>query len=234
MLDQVRNQAVTRSSISLYAAGMTPSGGLRVPRDVAVFPIGSEGTGNRRAAGRRSHRGAAILCGMIQARSPTNVEQDRVPVGARAGLTFTREGSRTTVVNGLGATISSLLYRDGDTIQSLTDSLPPGGKATLKTGVPNTTAIVPSSLPLSSRFVHLVRHQPAGSYLAVLDRSPFVEPGVAGLTEHGSFHLGRVAGEGSRAATAIRKIVEAPPQGRHVLLVRRREKVSETRRAGRR
>ena len=59
----------------------------------------------------------------------------------------------------------------------------------MKTGVPNATAIVPAGLPLSSRFVHLVRHQPAGSYLAVLDRSPFVEPGVAGVAEHGSFHL---------------------------------------------
>ena len=28
-----------------------------------------------------------------------------------------------------------------------------------------------------------------GSYLAVLDRSPFWEPGVPGLMERGSFHL---------------------------------------------
>ena len=188
MLDQVRIQAVTRSSISLYAAGMTPSGGLRGPRDVAVFPIGTEGTGTREQLVVDLTEAQRFSAGVIQARSPTDVEQIAFR-SARERLTFTREGSRTTVVNGLGATIAALVYRDGDTIQTLTDSLPPGGQATLKTGVPNATAIVPASLPLSSRFVHLVRHQPAGSYLAVLDRSPFVEPGVAGVAEHGSFHL---------------------------------------------
>ncbi len=188
MLDQVRNQAVTRSSMSLYAAGMTPFGGLRVPRDVAVFPIGREGTGTSERLVLDLTEAQRFSAGVIQARSPTNVEQIAFR-SARERLTFTREGSRTTVVNGLGATIAALVYREGDGIQSLADSLPPGGKATLRAGVPGATDIVPASLPLSSRFVHLVRHQPAGSYLAVLDRSPFVEPGVAGVAERGSFHL---------------------------------------------
>ena len=47
----------------------------------------------------------------------------------------------------------------------------------------------PADLPLSSRFVHLLEHQPAGSYLAVLERSPFWDPGVSGVVERGSFHL---------------------------------------------
>src|SRR6185436_5209921 len=40
MLDQVRKHAATRASVSLYAAGMTPPGGLHFPRDVAVFTTG--------------------------------------------------------------------------------------------------------------------------------------------------------------------------------------------------
>ena len=63
MLDQVRKQASTRGSMSLYAAGMTPAGGLRFPRDVAVFPIGPDGTGSRDATDSRSHRRAALLRG---------------------------------------------------------------------------------------------------------------------------------------------------------------------------
>ena len=53
--------------------------------------------------------------GVIQARSPTNLEQ----IGfrpARERLSFSREAGGMTVVNGLGATVSALVYRDGDTV----------------------------------------------------------------------------------------------------------------------
>jgi hypothetical protein len=188
MLDQVRSQAVTRSSLSLYAAGMTPSQGLRVPRDVAVFPLGTEGTGVRDRLVLDLTDGQRFADGVIHARSPTNLEQVAFRP-ARERLAFAREGGEMTVVNGLGASIAALIYRDGQTVYSLAGSLASGGKATLKAGVPGATAIVPSSLPLTARFVHLVHNQPAGSYLAVLDASPFVEPGVAGVAERGSFHL---------------------------------------------
>lgn len=188
MLDQVRSRAVTRSSLSLYAAGMTPSEGLRVPRDVAVFPLGTDGTGVRERLVLDLTDGQRFADGVIHARSPTNVEEVAFRP-ARERLTFTREGGATTVVNGLGVSIAALIYRDGQAVYSLAGSLPSGGKATLKAGVPGATAIVPSSLPLTARFVHLVHNQPAGSYLAVLDASPFVEPGVSGITERGSFHL---------------------------------------------
>jgi hypothetical protein len=49
--------------------------------------------------------------------------------------------------------------------------------------------VVPADLPLSSRFQHLLLNQPDGSYLAILDRSPFLEPGAAGVVDNGSFHL---------------------------------------------
>ena len=49
--------------------------------------------------------------------------------------------------------------------------------------------VVPSDVPLSIRFGQIVEHQPEGSYLAVLERSPFWEPGVEGLNERGSFHF---------------------------------------------
>jgi hypothetical protein len=44
-------------------------------------------------------------------------------------------------------------------------------------------------VPLASRFVTLYENQPAGSYLAVLERSPFWEPGVPDVVERSSFHL---------------------------------------------
>jgi hypothetical protein len=94
-----------------------------------------------------------------------------------------------TVVNGLGVTVSALRYRDGDTVYALAGPLAAGGKETLKTGTTGAGNLVLSDLPLSSRFVHLVENQPAGSYLAVLERSPFWEPGMPGIVERSSFHL---------------------------------------------
>jgi hypothetical protein len=188
MLDQVRNQAATRSSQSLYAAGMTPSGGLRFSRDVAVFPIGPDGTGSRERQFLDLTEAQRFSAGVIQARSPTNLEQIAFRP-ARERLTFNREGSEMTVVNGLGATVTGLFYRDGDKVYTLARPLPAGGKDTLKIDTGAAANVVPSGLPLSSRFQHLVENQPPGSYLAVLERSPFWEPGVSGVAERGSFHL---------------------------------------------
>ena len=92
-------------------------------------------------------------------------------------------------MNGLGATIRALVYRDGDTWRLLDERLPPGGKATLRPSGNGVANLVPRDLPLWSRIIHLAQHQPVGSYLAVLERSPFVEPGVPSITERGSFHL---------------------------------------------
>ena len=188
MLDQARQQASTRGSMSLYAAGMTPAGGLRFPRDAAVFAIGPEGTGSRDAQALDLTDVQRFSGGLIQARSPANIEQ----IGfrpARERLSFNREGSGMTVVNGLGATVSMLVYRDRDNVYSLAGPLPNGGKATMKTGALEAGNVVPSDVPLSSRLVHLLEHQPAGSYLAVLERSPFWDHGVSGVVEQGSFHL---------------------------------------------
>ena len=49
----------------------------------------------------------------IQARSPTNFEQIAFRP-ARERLSFSREAGGMTVVNGLGATVTALVYRDGD------------------------------------------------------------------------------------------------------------------------
>jgi hypothetical protein len=188
MLDEVRKQASTRGSMSLYAAGMTPAGGLRFARDVAVFPIGPDGTGSRDRQILDLTEAQRFSSGVIQARSPTNLEQISFRP-ARERLNFSRESDGMTVVNGLGATITALRYRDGANLYTLVDALPAGGKGLLKADPRGTGNIVPSNLPLSSRFQHLVENQPVGSYLAVLERSPFWDPGVSGIAERGSFHL---------------------------------------------
>jgi hypothetical protein len=188
MLDQVRSQAATRSSLSLYAAGLMPSGELRLPRDVAAFPIGILGNGTRERVVLDLTETQRFAGGVILARSPTNVEQIAFR-SARERLTFSRDASGATVVNALGATVTALVYRDGATWRLLDERLPPGAKARLRPSGNGVANLAPTDLPLWSRIVHLAQHQPVGSYLAVLDRSPFVEPGVPGVAERGSFHL---------------------------------------------
>lgn len=188
MLDQVRMQAVSRASISLYASGMTPSGGLRFPRDVAVFPIGTDGDGSRAPHTVDLSELQRYSSGVIQARSATNLEQIAFRP-ARERLNFTIEGTAIKVVNGLDSNVSTLVYRTGNTKYALTAPLPAGGQGVLQAdGRPGGLA-VPADLPVSARFAHLFANQPEGSYLAILERSPFWEPGVSHVEERDSFHL---------------------------------------------
>ena len=188
MLDEMRKQAVSRATVSLYAAGMTPSGGLRFPRDTAVFPLGRDSVGSREMLTLDLSEQQRFASGLIQARAPSNFEEIAVRP-ARERLTFRREGGGIAVVNGLGATITTLVYREGATVYQLTRPLAQGETATLSAGAPPSATIVPTDLPLSARLLFLFEHQPAGSYLAVLERSPFWDAGVSGVDERGSFHL---------------------------------------------
>ena len=187
MLDQVRSQAVTRTSASLYAAGMTPGGGLRFARDTVVFPIGPDGSGSRESLVLDLTEAQRFSAGVIQARSPTNFDQITARP-ARERVTFSRQGSEISAVNGLGVPVVSLLYREGSTLYRVA-SLAPGARGVLQPAGSLPTNIVHADLPLALRLKHLVEHQPSGSYLAVLERSPFWEPGVSALIERGSFHL---------------------------------------------
>lgn len=188
MLDEVRKQAVTRTSASLYAAGMTPGGGLRFGRDVAIFPVGRDGTGSRERYALDLTEAQRYSEGIIQARSPTNFDQIMFRQ-ARERLRFSREGDGTlSVVNGLGAPVAMLVFRVGGTFYSLSTGVAPGEKGTLQSGGQAAPGLVPSDVPLSARFRHLIDNQPEGSYLAFLEGSPFWEPGTD-IVERGSFHL---------------------------------------------
>ncbi len=188
MLDQVRMQAVTRASISLYASGMAPGGGLRFPRDVAVFAIGTNGQGSRAPHTMELSELQRYSSGVIQARSPTNLEE-LVFRPARERLSFNVEGNVIGVVNGLDSNISTLVYRTGNRSYSLAAPLPAGGKGVLQPDGRSGGVAVPTDLPVSTRLQHLFANQPEGSYLAILERSPFWDPGVSRLDERRSFHL---------------------------------------------
>jgi hypothetical protein len=194
MLDQATRQAATRATVSMYAAGMTP-GGLRIPRDVALYPIGPEGSGVRERLVLDMTDAQHFTGGVLAARSPANIEQVAVRA-ARERLTFTREAGGLAVTNGLDAPIRFLRYRDGDVLYELDAALAPGAQQQMKrlvaASAPPDSSVghrLPASLELPAKFLPLVEHQEAGSYIAILERSPFWEPGVEDLVERDSVHV---------------------------------------------
>jgi hypothetical protein len=92
-------------------------------------------------------------------------------------------------VNGLGARLEALVYRDGGQVYSLSKPLGAGDRAVLRPGAADAVRIVQPGNLLSARFEHLLQRQPAGSYFAVLDRSPFWNPGLEDVDERDSYHV---------------------------------------------
>jgi hypothetical protein len=188
MIDQARKQAVSRTSMTLYAAALTPRGGLRFGREEAVYAIGTDGEGTREGLTLDLSDEQRFASGAIHARSPNNLETIAFQP-ARERLEFNRDGNAIQVVNGLGARLEALVYRDGANVYSLPSPLRPGERAVLRAGAVDPREIVQPGNLLSARFEHLLERQPAGSYFAVLDRSPFWNPGLADVDERDSFHV---------------------------------------------
>ena len=188
MLDQARRQAATRASASLYAAGLSPAGGLRFARDSAIYALGPEGDGSRAPQALDLTQAQHFADGVIEARAPTNLETIAFRQ-ARERLNFSREAGGLRVVNGLGAKVLELFYRESGTVYRAIESIAEGGQGTLKPSTDRPSDVVPPRLPLSRRFAHVFDNLPEGSYVAVLERSPFWDPGVKRVEERSSFHV---------------------------------------------
>jgi len=193
LLDQTTRHAATRASVSLYAGGIAPSGGLTFPAQFAIFPLGTDGAGLRGQTALDFTDSQRFSNGMLQARSPSNFEE--ITFGpARERLNIERSGNALSVVNGLGGDITQLYYRDNGQMFTLNGTLAAGEKATLRPGGISgpemyADAVKSAAILNSSKFQMLVDNQANGTYLAVLKESPFWDPGVEKLEEQGSFHL---------------------------------------------
>jgi hypothetical protein len=204
LLDQTTKQAATRGSVSLYAGGIVPGNGLTFPEQYAVFPLGPDGYGVQGQMSVDLTESQRFTTGVLEARSPTNF--DEIAFGpARERLSFERSDNGFSVVNGLGGNVTKLYYRDNDRIYALDGKLDAGEKGSL-VAWPATNAInggevygdgVNNSGLNPLKFQMLIDEQRNGTYLAVLETSPFWDPGVTDLDERSSFHfvLGYVEGQ---------------------------------------
>ena len=71
----------------------------------------------------------------------------------------------------------------------LEHAVAPGAGATLRAGAPQGGGVSVIDAALLPRFYEAAQLHPASSYVAVLDRSPFWEAGLAGVDERDSFHM---------------------------------------------
>jgi hypothetical protein len=195
VLDQVAKHAATRSSVSLYTGGVAPSVGVRFAPDTAVFPIGTDGSGPRATLSLDLTGAQTFQAGLLQSRTPGNFEEIRY-VPARERLNFEHSGSELHIVNGLGSTIQHLLYRESGQNYALSGQLAAGEKATLKVDGPQGPGrkalladMAKSSAIGTTKFRMLIDAQPEGSYMAVLEKSPFWESGMSQAVEQDSLHL---------------------------------------------
>jgi hypothetical protein len=182
VLDQTTKRAATRATVSLYAAGMTPWNGLRFPKATAIFPTGADGRGSRDPESIDLTESQQFSSGIARARAPSNFEEISFRL-ARERLNFARSGENVTVVNALGSNINQLWYRSGGVVYTLPAPLRAGGQATMHAfGKIDSRTFPP-------KFKSIADHQQDGTYLAYLERSPFLETGAPSVEERGSFHL---------------------------------------------
>jgi hypothetical protein len=192
LLDQTSKKATTRSSVSLYPGGIARSGGVRFDSDSAIFPIGTDGIGIRGDMALDITGEQRFQSGLLQPRTPNNFEQIRFQP-ARQRLNFEHNGNDLNVVNGLGANIRRLYYREGGQIYALGAELAAGERGPLKLSSLKGQDLYAGSLKDTTispaKFLALVAKQPDNSYLAVLETSPFWDPGMERVREVSSFHV---------------------------------------------
>jgi hypothetical protein len=184
VLDQERQEAVTRADVSLYPAGRTPGGGLRFSSETAVLAFNPPERGDVHvdlADGQRFDDG------FVRARTPLNFETIEWRQ-ARERLTFSRESGALKVSNGLGSTVTHLFVRSESGAFELSTPVTPGGQALLHAWVKE-PVLIPLSHPLYPRYYEVMASQPLHSYVAIVDKAPSWDPGVAGAVEHDSAHI---------------------------------------------
>jgi len=182
LLDQTTKRAATRASVSLYAAGMAPWNGLRFPRELAIYPIGVNGRGSHERESLELTELQQFTSGIARARAPSNFEEIGFRT-ARERLSFNPTGGSIAVVNGLGANVLQLFYRTGGQVYTLGGPLRSGEQAAMHAGGKVDSEALPA------KFQSLADRQSDGTYLALLERSPFLETGAPNVEERGSFHL---------------------------------------------
>ena len=193
LLDHTSKRATTLGRLAYYCP-LTPSGGLQFNNESEIFPIVERGFGGRGTSKTiELSKGQHFQSGWLQARMPAHFairksesRRERVQIEKQA------DGSMAAV-NGLGAKIEMLSFKDSNGTLWVATELDAGSKAVMNV----------ESRPEGARnrevFRSLYQHGswmkgsaqslqqkdlPPGSYQAVLETTPFMDSGLKGRAKY--------------------------------------------------
>jgi hypothetical protein len=193
ILDEAAHRATTIGWMAFYSP-VTPGDGLHFNYDTELIPLGlfEWNSGNNRSMD--FSKDQQLESGWIAARIPTFFKFRKSEL-RRERLTVTpTPGNHFSVVNGLGAKIEKLWYADHTGRVHSTEGIEAGAQANLKNAMVNATGGPEAFREIlrehdwleRMNFVsqNAERFLMPGTYLALLDRAPFVEPGLSNVKEH--------------------------------------------------
>jgi hypothetical protein len=210
ILDQAGKRAATLAR-SAYYSPLTPSDGLRYPQDAEVTPLGPDHAVTQARCVLSWGGDQHLSRGWVAARVPAHFALRRSQAGAEQRLNLHRGKDGTvSVVNALGADIVSLLVADGEGRLYSCGRVPAGAEETLR---PAPAGLSAGGRPWRDVYTAVdwgmkdstVIDKPAAwlrpdTYLAVVEQSPFIEPGLRGaaVRQAPSVVLGVYSGLGAR------------------------------------
>ncbi|BAM04740.1 hypothetical protein PSMK_25810 [Phycisphaera mikurensis NBRC 102666] len=192
-LDQTTREAVTIGMRGYYAP-LTPGDGLRFPMSTRVVPQvvrqGWNDSGRGRSVDQTS--GQHLTRGWVAARVPAHLELTDVSASRLRLDVEELPGGGIAVTNGLGVAVDNLRLASpkGQQFQ-LTGTLAPGAVETLAPAPAPSTHVAGGHVEMlrlrrwAAADLTFDDHPPAaGTYVANVASTPFVEDGLDGLAEH--------------------------------------------------
>lgn len=190
LLDETEQRATTLGRSAVYSP-LTPSDGLHFPADTEVNLLGRDGAVSSAICEIDWTRDQHLTHGWVSARSPSQFQLRRSEIKRLERLPVSKEGNGTLMVtNQLGATIANLWLADDQGKIYTAEAVPVGQRVAL-TPWKSPGKILNKTLRQmyqggnwanvtnwnAEYDLGLVR---PGTYLAVLDSSPFLEPSLRG------------------------------------------------------
>ena len=188
LLDHVNHRATTLGRLAYYAP-LTPSGGAKFNYETEVFPIVARGRSGGTAKSVDWTQGQHLDSGWIQARMPAHfaIRQSET---RRERVQFEKQADGGwAVVNGLGAPLKSVTFRDRGNEVWNGGAIAAGAKAMLnKTewGAPQSVHHLRNVYQSGAWFAgsnivgRLERDLQPGTYMAIVESTPFMEKGLSG------------------------------------------------------
>jgi len=204
ILDQGNHEASTVGIIAYYCP-LTPAQGLHFDYSAELTPMSRSSFGSGKVCSVDWTNDQHLASGWVNARVPAHFTIRKTQT-RRERVKFTSEGEKTEALNGLGADISKLFYRDRRGRCYQVENIPAGQKRQLRAepqqGEPGRTSLWRDTYDSYWRTIAErietgpYRYLRRGMYAAVLDQQPFIRKGISNIKseKHRTIVIGLLEG----------------------------------------